>query len=49
VAEDLAAGTIQEMEIKKFPLFRNFYLITPQQRTLSPLAQEFGKFLVKEV
>ena len=49
VAEDLAAGTIREMKIKKFPLFRNFYLITPKQRTLSPLAREFAEFLMEEV
>ncbi len=49
VAEDLEAGTIREMKIKKFPLFRNFYLITPKQRTLSPLAQEFAEFLIKEL
>jgi DNA-binding transcriptional LysR family regulator len=49
VAEDLAAGTIREMKIKKFPLFRNFYLITPTQRTLSPLAREFMDFLIEEV
>jgi DNA-binding transcriptional LysR family regulator len=49
VAEDLAAGNIREMTIKEFPLYRNFYLITPKQRTLSPLAQEFAEFLMKEV
>jgi hypothetical protein len=37
------------MTIKEFPLYRNFYLITPKQRTLSPLAQEFAEFLMKEV
>ena len=38
VAEDLASGTIREVKIRKFPLFRNFYLITLKQRTRSPLA-----------
>jgi DNA-binding transcriptional LysR family regulator len=49
VAEDLKAGTIQEMKIRKLPLFRNFYLITLEQRTLSPLAREFRDFLIEEV
>ncbi|MBI5584719.1 MAG: LysR family transcriptional regulator [Deltaproteobacteria bacterium] len=49
VAEDLATGTIKEIKIRKFPLFRNFYLITMKQRTLSPLAQEFVDFLIEKV
>ena len=44
VAEDLAAGLVTEIKIKKFPLFRNFFLIHQKQRTLSPLAKELGDF-----
>ncbi len=48
VLEDLEQGRLQEMRIKKFPLIRNFYLITLRQRTLSPLAQEFKEFILNE-
>jgi DNA-binding transcriptional LysR family regulator len=48
VAEDLAAGLVKEIKIKKFPLFRNFFLIYQKQRTLSPLAKEFREFLLRE-
>ena len=49
VSEDLEQGRLQEIKIRKFPLLRNFYLITLKQRTLSPLAQEFKDFILKEV
>jgi DNA-binding transcriptional LysR family regulator len=49
VLEDLEEGRLQEIKIKKLPLIRNFYLITLKQRTLSPLAQEFKEFILKEV
>jgi DNA-binding transcriptional LysR family regulator len=45
VQEDLEQGQLQEIKIRKFPLLRNFYLITLKQRTLSPLAQEFKEFI----
>ncbi len=48
VAEDLAAGLVKEIKIKKFPLWRNFFLIHQNQRTLSPLAEEFKDFLLSE-
>ena len=48
VQEDLEQGRLQEMKIKKLPLIRNFYLIHLKQRTLSPLAQEFKEFILKE-
>jgi DNA-binding transcriptional LysR family regulator len=48
VAEDLAAGLVKEIRIKKFPLFRDFYLVHQKQRTLSPLAEEFKEFLLRE-
>ena len=48
VAEDLAAGLVKEIKIKKFPLLRNFFLIHQKQRTLSPLAEEFKEFLLRE-
>lgn len=48
VLEDLEQGRLQEIKIRKFPLFRNFYVITLKQRTLSPLAQEFKDFILKE-
>ena len=48
VAEDLAAGRVIEVKIKHFPLFRNFFLVHLKQRTLSPLAEEFKEFLVRE-
>ncbi len=47
VLEDLEQGRLQEIKIRKFPLLRNFYLITLKQRTLSPLAQEFKEFILK--
>lgn len=46
VLEDLEQGRLQEIKIRKFPLLRNFYLITLKQRTLSPLAQEFKEFML---
>jgi len=49
VSEDLEQGRLQEIKIRKFPLLRNFYLITLKQRTLSPLAQEFKDFILKEI
>ena len=48
VAEDLAAGLVREIKVNQFPLFRNFFLIYRKQRTLSPLAEEFKEFLLKE-
>jgi DNA-binding transcriptional LysR family regulator len=48
VLEDLDQGRLQEIKIRKFPLLRNFYLITLKQRTLSPLAQEFIEFILKK-
>jgi DNA-binding transcriptional LysR family regulator len=48
VSEDLEQGRLQEIKIKKFPLLRNFYVITLKQRTLSPLAQEFKDFILKK-
>ncbi|MBI5602197.1 MAG: LysR family transcriptional regulator [Deltaproteobacteria bacterium] len=49
VLEDLEQGRLQELKIKKFPLIRNFYLIHLKQRTLSPLAEAFREFILKEV
>jgi DNA-binding transcriptional LysR family regulator len=49
VLEDLEQGRLREAKIKKLPLIRNFYLITQTHRTLSPLAQEFKEFILKEV
>jgi DNA-binding transcriptional LysR family regulator len=46
VLEDLEQGRLREIKIRKFPLLRNFYLITLKQRTLSPLAQEFKEFML---
>jgi DNA-binding transcriptional LysR family regulator len=48
VQEDLDQGRLQEIKIRKFPLLRNFYLISLNQRTLSPLAQEFKAFILKK-
>jgi DNA-binding transcriptional LysR family regulator len=48
VLEDLDQGRLQEIKIRKFPLLRNFYLISLNQRTLSPLAQEFKEFILKK-
>ncbi|MGA3085809.1 MAG: selenium metabolism-associated LysR family transcriptional regulator [Thermodesulfobacteriota bacterium] len=49
VSEDLEQGRLQEIKVRKLPLSRNFYLITLKQRTLSPLAQEFKDFILKEI
>jgi len=49
VLEDLEQDRLQEIKVRKLPLSRNFYLITLKQRTLSPLAQEFKDFIIKEI
>jgi DNA-binding transcriptional LysR family regulator len=49
VLEDLEQNRLQELKIKKLPLTRNFYLISLKQRTLSPLAEEFKEFVMKEM
>ncbi len=46
VLEDLEEGRLREVKIRKFPLLRNFYLVTLKQRTLSPLAQEFKDYII---
>ncbi|MEW6187141.1 MAG: selenium metabolism-associated LysR family transcriptional regulator [Thermodesulfobacteriota bacterium] len=46
VSEDLERGQVREIKIKRFPLRRDFYLITLKQRTLSPLAREFKEFII---
>jgi DNA-binding transcriptional LysR family regulator len=48
VVEDLEQKRMQELKIKKLPLNRNFYLISLKQRILSPLAEEFKAFVLKE-
>ncbi len=47
VSDDLEMGTLREVKVKRLPLQREFYLITLRNRTLSPLAQEFKEFLLK--
>lgn len=47
VEDDLKAGRLKEIRIKKLPLIRRFFLVTQRQRTLSPLAQEFKKTVLK--
>jgi len=48
VAEELKAGTLKALTIKKLNLKRNFYLITHKQRSPSPLCNAFINFLKKE-
>ena len=48
VLEDLEQYRLLDVKIKKLPLTRNFYLISLKQRTLSPLAEEFKAFVMKE-
>ena len=48
VAEELKAGTLRALSIKKLNLKRSFYLITHKQRSPSPLCNAFINFLKKE-
>jgi DNA-binding transcriptional LysR family regulator len=48
VAEELKAGTLKALTIKKLNLKRGFYLITHKQRSPSPLCNAFINFLKKE-
>lgn len=48
VAEELKAGTLRALTIKKLNLKRSFYLITHKQRSPSPLCNAFINFLKKE-
>jgi len=48
VAEELKAGTLKALTVKKLDLKRNFYLITHKQRSPSPLCSAFINFLKKE-
>ncbi|HSQ86881.1 MAG TPA: selenium metabolism-associated LysR family transcriptional regulator [Desulfobacterales bacterium] len=48
VAEELEAGTLRALTIKKLNLKRSFYLITHKQRSPSPLCNAFINFLKKE-
>jgi DNA-binding transcriptional LysR family regulator len=48
VAEELKAGTLKALTIKKLNLKRSFYLITHKQRSPSPLCNAFINFLKKE-
>ena len=47
VAEELKAGTLRALTIKKLNLKRSFYLITHKQRSPSPLCNAFINFLKK--
>ena len=48
VAEELKAGTLKALTIKKLNLKRGFFLITHKQRSSSPLCNAFINFLKKE-
>ena len=48
VAEELKAGTLKALTIKKLNLKRSFYLITHKQRSPSPLCNAVINFLKKE-
>jgi DNA-binding transcriptional LysR family regulator len=48
VAEELRAGTLKALTIKKLNLKRSFYLITHKRRSPSPLCNAFIIFLKKE-
>ncbi|MEJ2657191.1 MAG: selenium metabolism-associated LysR family transcriptional regulator [Desulfobacterales bacterium] len=45
VAEELKAGTLKALTVKKLNLKRNFYLITHKHRSPSPLCKAFIAFL----
>ncbi|QTA90689.1 selenium metabolism-associated LysR family transcriptional regulator [Desulfonema magnum] len=49
VSEDLKAGTLKALAIKKLNLRRCFYLTRHKYRTLSPLCQIFMDFIKKEL
>ena len=45
IDDDLSCGLLYPIKIKDFSIVRAFYLITLQNRTLSPVANSFVKFL----
>jgi DNA-binding transcriptional LysR family regulator len=49
VWDDLKQGVFKEVRIKRFSIARKFFIITHQQRSLSPLAQDFKEFLFRGV
>ncbi|HMK64720.1 MAG TPA: selenium metabolism-associated LysR family transcriptional regulator [Thermodesulfobacteriota bacterium] len=46
VRDDLKQGLFEEIRIKRFSIARKFFIITHQQRSLSPLALDFKEFLI---
>jgi len=49
VEEELASGEIKAIYIKDLPLKRNFFLVYPIHRTLSPLAEAFLNFAREKI
>ncbi len=44
VAEDLESGVLKEIPLKGLSIRRNFYIVIPERRTLSPTAQIFIEY-----
>jgi DNA-binding transcriptional LysR family regulator len=49
VQEELKAGSLVALEVKEIDLKRNFYLTRHSQRTVSPVAHAFIRFIKKEL
>ena len=49
VSEELACGALKAISIEGLNLKRSFYLTTPKQRSLSPLAEAFISFIRRKL
>jgi DNA-binding transcriptional LysR family regulator len=49
IEDDLKYQTLAALDIKGIDLQRQFYLVSDQRRTLSPLARAFQKYIIKIV
>jgi DNA-binding transcriptional LysR family regulator len=48
VQAELAAGSLTVLDVQGFPLHRQWYLVQRQGKRLSPAAQAFAQFILKE-
>ncbi len=48
VAEDVASGLLKEIQLKGLSIRRNFYIVIPEKRMLSPTVQLFMEFFRSE-
>ena len=49
IEDELKHQTLVALDIKGIDLQRQFYLVSDQRRTLSPLARAFQKYITKHV